>query len=63
MGSIIWDLPFSLMLGLKFMSNLIHTPTAEDFWFYSLFLIAENKIKTYWLLITFLNALDFKIIC
>jgi hypothetical protein len=30
MGSIIWDLPFSLMLGLKFVSNLIHTPMAED---------------------------------
>lgn len=27
MGSTIWDLPFSLMLGLKFVSNLIHTPT------------------------------------
>lgn len=24
MGSIIWDLPFSLMLGLKFVSNVIH---------------------------------------
>ena len=30
MGSIIWDLPFSLMLGLKFVSNLIHTRMAED---------------------------------
>ncbi len=30
MGSIIWDLPFSLMLGLKFVSNLIHTLTASD---------------------------------
>ena len=30
MGSIIWALPFSLMLGLKFVSNLIHTPTGPQ---------------------------------
>ena len=30
MGSIILDLPFSLMLGLKFMSNLTHKPLVPN---------------------------------
>ena len=31
MGSIVWNLPFSLMLGLKFVSNLIHTHNEVEF--------------------------------